>query len=59
MKNWLMSLLTLAGAAAGIFAPQIQGAIATHPAVFAAVAGVVGVINHLLPSPTGAALNNK
>jgi len=57
MKNWMMSILTLIGAAAGIFQPQLAHLIATHPAVFTAVAGAVGIINHVLPSPTGASID--
>lgn len=54
--NWLMSILSLLGAASTIFAPQIQGAVSSHPAIFGTIAGIFGVIAHILPSPTGAAV---
>lgn len=59
MKSWFMSLLSLAVSAATIFAPEIQNQVAHHPAIFGTIAGIIGVISHILPSPTGAALPPK
>lgn len=55
--NWLMSLLALLGAAAGIFQPQLQHVISAHPAIASAVGGIVTVIAHLLPSPVATGSN--
>lgn len=54
--NWLMSIISLATAAATIFAPQLQHLVSAHPAIFAGIAGAVATVNHILPSPTGAAV---
>jgi hypothetical protein len=51
MGNWLMSILALIGAAAGIFQPQLTHAIAAHPAIASAVGGAITIVAHLLPSP--------
>jgi hypothetical protein len=54
--SWLSSLISLGVAALSIFAPQLQHLISAHPAVTGVVGSIVAIINHLLPSPTGAAI---
>lgn len=56
MKNWLTSLVALAGAAVSIFTPQIHDGISAHPTVAAIVAAVYAIFAHIMPSPTGSAV---
>jgi hypothetical protein len=55
--NWLMSLIALAGSAATIFTPQIQHAVAGHPAIASVLGALFAVVAHVMPSPTGASLD--
>lgn len=49
--NWWKSLVSLAVAAVSIFTPQLQGAIAAHPAISASIASAFAIWSHLSASP--------
>lgn len=51
MKNWLPSLLALAGSAATIFLPQLQIVVASHPVILSVLSSIAVIISNLLPSP--------
>ena len=49
--KWLPTVLTVFGAMAAAFMPQIQVFIAHNPDLTAGIAGVLGILLHLLQSP--------
>jgi hypothetical protein len=57
MTNWGLSIISLIGAAATIFMPQLQHIVSTHPAVAGAVGAAYAILAHLAPSPLSGAAN--
>lgn len=52
MSKYMPTILLILTGLGSAFAPQIQHLISAHSAVFGAVASVLGVILHWLPSPS-------
>jgi len=51
-KKLLPSLISIGLAVGAAASPQVQGYISSHPVLGGILAGVLGVVNHWLPSPT-------
>ena len=50
-KKWGPSLLAIGSTVLTVFTPSIQGVISAHPVVSAVLATILGIFNHLMPSP--------
>lgn len=51
MSKWLALLTTIGLSVLTAVTPTVQSALGSHPTVTAILAGIAGVVLHLLPSP--------
>ena len=49
--KWLPIMLTVLGSLAAVFTPQVQIFISHNPDLSAGIAGILGILLHLLQSP--------
>ena len=54
MSKYLPTIVLVLTALGSVLAPQIQHAVSAHPSLFGALASIVGVLLHWLPSPSAA-----
>jgi hypothetical protein len=51
-KSLLPTIVLILTAVGTALAPQIQAVVSAHPTLFTAIASIVGVVLHWLPTPT-------
>lgn len=56
--KWLPSVITLCVTAVGLFQPDLQSYVGTHPQVAVAVGGIYAIVKGLLPSPVSSKSSN-
>ena len=52
MSKYMPTILLVLTALGSVFTPQIQHVVSAHPSIFGALASVIAVVLHWLPSPS-------